>query len=132
AVDGDRVRPGVALVAPGDRHVTVVSGGALRLTTDPPQHGVRPSVDVTMRACALAFAARCVGVVLTGMGRDGAVGLASIHAAGGRTIAQDQGSSVVFGMPKAAIELGVVDEVASLSAMADAINRAMAVVRTAG
>lgn len=129
AVDGDRPRVGVALLAPGDRHLSFVAG-AVRLLDDPPVHGVRPAVDVTMRAAATAFGARAVGVVLTGMGRDGALGLAAIKSAGGRTLAQDQASSVVFGMPRAAIELGVVDEVVPLANVAGAIGRAVARIGT--
>lgn len=89
-------------------------------------HGVRPAVDVTMKAVASAFGAKAVGVVLTGMGRDGALGLASMKTAGARTLAQDQATSVVYGMPKAAAELGVVDEVVPLQGMAAAIARAIA------
>ncbi|MGZ3449488.1 MAG: protein-glutamate methylesterase/protein-glutamine glutaminase [Polyangiales bacterium] len=126
AQDGDRVRVGVAVLAPGDRHLVLAGGGGLRMTEEAPVHGVRPAVDVTMRSVASAFGGRAVGVVLTGMGRDGALGLGAIKAAGGRTIAQDQASSVVFGMPKAAIELGVVDEVAPLAGIGAAIARAVA------
>lgn len=125
AIEGDRPRVGVALLAPGDRHLGLVSG-AVRLQDEVPLHGVRPAVDVTMRAAAQSFGARAVGVLLTGMGRDGALGLGAIKAGGGRTIAQDQASSVVFGMPRAAIELGVVDEVVPLAGMAAAIGRAVA------
>jgi two-component system chemotaxis response regulator CheB len=125
AADGERVRVGVALLAPGDRHLQLASG-AVRLVDDAPVHGVRPAVDVTMRAIAAAYGGKAVGVLLTGMGRDGALGLGAIKAAGGRTLAQDQASSVVFGMPRAAIELGVVDEVVPLTGMAAAIGRAVA------
>lgn len=125
AVEGDRPRVGVALLAPGDRHLGI-SAGAVRLSDDAPVHAVRPAVDVTMRAAAAAFGARAVGVLLTGMGRDGALGLGAIKAAGGRTIAQDQASCVVFGMPRAAIELGVVDEVVPLAGIAAAVGRAVA------
>jgi two-component system chemotaxis response regulator CheB len=125
AQEGDRPRVGVALLAPGDKHM-MLAGGGVRLTEEQPVHGVRPAVDVTMRSVASAFAGRAVGVVLTGMGRDGALGLGSIKASGGRTIAQDQASSVVFGMPKAAIELGVVDEVVPLAGIGAAIARAVA------
>jgi len=131
AADGERVRVGVALLAPGDRHLQL-SSAAIRLVDDPPVHGVRPAVDVTMRAVAAAFGAKAVGVLLTGMGRDGALGLGAIKAAGGRTLAQDQASSVVFGMPKAAIELGVVDEVVPLTGMAAAIGRAVARIHIVG
>lgn len=125
ASDGDRPRVGVALLAPGDRHLGIVSG-AVRLNDEPPLHGVRPAVDVTMRAAAQSFGSKVVGVLLTGMGRDGALGLGAIKAAGGRTIAQDQATSVVFGMPRAAIELGVVDEVVPLAGVAAAVGKAVA------
>lgn len=125
AGEGDRPRVGVALLAPGDRHLNLVSG-AVRLNEDPPVHGVRPAVDIAMRGAASSFGPRAVGVLLTGMGRDGALGLGAIKSAGGRTLAQDQASSVVFGMPRAAIELGVVDEVVSLTGMAAAVGRAVA------
>ncbi len=125
AHDGDRPRVGVALLAPGDRHLTVGSTG-VRLTDEPAVHGVRPAADITMRSVATAYGARAIGVVLTGMGRDGALGLAAMKAAGARTIAQDKDSCVVFGMPKAAIELGVVDEVVALGNMGTAIGRAVA------
>jgi len=124
ARDGDRLEPGVALLAPGDRHLILVPGPGVRLRDDPPVHGVRPAVDVTLKSAATTLGARCIGVVLTGMGRDGAMGLASVKAAGGRTLAQDQATSVVFGMPKAAAELGVVDEVVPLPLIASAIVRA--------
>lgn len=125
AVDGDRPRAGLALVAPGGRHLGFVAGGAVRLTDEPPLHGVRPAVDVAMKSAATAFGARCVGVILTGMGRDGALGLAAIKTSGGRTIAQDAATSVVYGMPKAAAELGVVDDVVALPGIAVAIVRAL-------
>lgn len=125
AIDGDRLRVGVALLAPGDRHLGMVAG-AVRLNDEAPVHGVRPAVDVTMKAIASAFGSKAVGVVLTGMGRDGALGLAAIKTSGGRTLAQDQATSVVYGMPKAAAELGVVDEVVPLPGMAAAIARAVA------
>ena len=125
AIDGDRPRSGLALIAPGGRHLAFVAGGAVRLNDDPMQHGVRPAVDIAMRSAATAFGARCVGVLLTGMGRDGALGLAAIKASGGRTIAQDAATSVVYGMPKAAAELGVVDDVVALPNVAAAIVRAL-------
>jgi two-component system chemotaxis response regulator CheB len=78
---------------------------------------------VTLKSAAKVFGARTVGVVLTGMGRDGAVGLASVKAAGGRTIAQDKASSTVFGMPRAAVELGVVDDVLSLDQIGPHVSR---------
>ncbi len=114
ASTGDDLRAGTALVAPGGSHLVVGRNAKLELSDAAPVHGVRPAADVTFQSVAQVFGARSVGVVLTGMGRDGAVGLAAIKAAGGRTLAQDKASSTVYGMPKAAVEMGVVDEVLSL------------------
>jgi two-component system chemotaxis response regulator CheB len=115
ASDGDRIGGGAALVAPGGSHLRVVGagGGRLRvgLSDEPPEHGVRPAADVTMRSAAEVVDGPLVGVVLTGMGADGAVGAEAIHDAGGHVVAQDEASSAVFGMPKRAIERGCVDEV---------------------
>ncbi|MGE0321947.1 MAG: chemotaxis response regulator protein-glutamate methylesterase [Polyangiaceae bacterium] len=126
ATGGEQLREGVALVAPGGFHLQVERGGIVRLTSGPPVHGVRPAADVTLKSVGEAFGPRAVGVVLTGMGRDGALGLASLKAAGGRTLAQDQASSVVYGMPKAAAELGVVDEVVALERVAATVTRLVA------
>lgn len=114
AAEGDELAAGQVLVAPGDRHLTVDRGGRVVLSGAPTVHGVRPAADVTLKSVAQAFGARTVGVVLTGMGRDGALGLASVKAAGGRTVAQDKATSVVYGMPRAAVDMGVVDEVLPL------------------
>lgn len=124
AKEGDRLAAGVVLVAPGGQHLEVERGGAVRLTDAAPVHGVRPAADVTLRSAAMAFGARLLGVVLTGMGRDGATGLAAVKSAGGLTIAQDAGSSTVYGMPKAAVDMGVVDHVVSLREVPVAITRA--------
>ncbi|WP_435067238.1 protein-glutamate methylesterase/protein-glutamine glutaminase [Haloplanus sp. C73] len=115
ATDGDRIGAGEALVAPGGRHLVVAGAGGdrvrVKLTDDPPEHGVRPAADVTMRSAAETVDGPLVGVVLTGMGADGAEGARAIGEAGGHVIAQDESSSAVFGMPKRAIELGAVDDV---------------------
>ncbi|GAB3318281.1 chemotaxis-specific protein-glutamate methyltransferase CheB [Haloplanus rallus] len=115
ATGGDRIGGGEVLVAPGGKHLVVAGAGGgrlrTRLTEDPPEHGVRPAADVTMRSAADAVDESLVGVVLTGMGADGAAGVQAIHDAGGRVIAQDEASSAVFGMPKRAIERGCVDDV---------------------
>ena len=120
---GDKLEAGQALVAPGNRHLLVERGGVISLGDGPLVHGVRPAADVTLKSIAQSFGARTVGVVLTGMGRDGALGLAAIKAAGGRTVAQDRDSSTVYGMPKAAVELGVVEEVAALDRLASIVTR---------
>ena len=112
---GDRIGGGEALVAPGGNHMVVSNyhSGRLRvkLTDDPPVNSVRPAVDMTMSSAAEVITDPLVGVILTGMGEDGAAGIKSIKAVGGRTIAQDEETSAVFGMPKRAIETGFVDDV---------------------
>ncbi|MBX3184510.1 MAG: chemotaxis-specific protein-glutamate methyltransferase CheB [Polyangiaceae bacterium] len=123
AQGGEQLREGVCLVAAGDSHLQVERGGLVRLTLSPPIHGVRPAADVTLRSVAAVYGPRAIGVVLTGMGRDGALGLAAVKAAGGRSLAQSEASSVVYGMPRAAVELGVVDEVVDLERVAAAICR---------
>ncbi len=119
---GDRLEAGKGLVAPGGSHLLVDRSGAVALSDAPPVHGVRPAADVTLKSVAQAYGPRTVGVVLTGMGRDGAVGLAAVKAAGGRTVAQDKASSTVYGMPKAAVEMGVVDDVLGLDRIGTAVS----------
>ncbi|MDK2871614.1 MAG: two-component system, chemotaxis family, protein-glutamate methylesterase/glutaminase [bacterium] len=124
AKENDILTEGTALVAPGDYHMVIKGGeeGAkVKLTQDPPVWGVRPSADVTMSSVADLFKGRVVGVVLTGMGRDGANGLRKIKEYGGVTIAEDKSTCVVFGMPKVAIEEGAADVVAPLHEIADRI-----------
>lgn len=126
AADGDRIRPGRMLIAPGGRHLTVCRSGAFyqaRVTDGPLVHHHRPSVDVLFRSVAKAAGPHALGVIMTGMGRDGAAGLKAMHDARARTIAQDEASSVVFGMPKEAIALGAVDAVLPLPAIAAEIAR---------
>ena len=94
----------------------------VRLSRGESVRGHRPSADVLFRSVALRFGARAVGVILTGMGEDGAEGISEIKAAGGHTLAQDEASSVVFGMPRAAIERGVVDRVLSLPEIGPYLN----------
>jgi two-component system, chemotaxis family, protein-glutamate methylesterase/glutaminase len=122
ARDGDRLHQGQVLLAPGDRHLVVESVGSLRLTDEPPVNNCRPSVDVTMRSAARVLGRKTTGVLMTGMGRDGAEGLRAIREAGGQTLCQDERSCVIFGMPRAAIELGVVDRVIALEAIPAAIQ----------
>jgi two-component system chemotaxis response regulator CheB len=120
----DRLVPGRALIAPGNRHLVVRRSGALYfvdVVDGPPVALHRPSVDVLFRSAAQAAGANAVGVILTGMGDDGARGLAEMRAEGARTIAQDEATSVVFGMPKEAIARGGVDAVLPLPRIAAAI-----------
>jgi two-component system chemotaxis response regulator CheB len=124
AEQDDRLVSGRALVAPGNRHLAVRRSGALYFVDvidGPPVSLHRPSVDVLFRSAAQAAGPNAVGVILTGMGDDGAAGLAEMHAAGARTIAQDETTSVVFGMPKEAIARGGVDEVLPLPRIPHAV-----------
>lgn len=123
AKDGDRPRQGLALIAPGDRHLEFADGGSVRLSDGPEVNGCRPSADVMMKSGARVFGRRAVGVIMTGMGRDGTEGISAIKAAGGSTLAQDQESSVIFGMPRAAIEAGAIEHVVPLDALAGMITR---------
>ena len=125
AEDGDRIGGGEALVAPGGKHMIVSNyhGGRLRvkLTEDPPVNSVRPAVDMTMSSAAEVIDDPLTGVILTGMGEDGAAGIKSIKAVGGATLAQDEETSAVFGMPKRAIETGFVDHVFPIDEIPDGI-----------
>jgi two-component system chemotaxis response regulator CheB len=126
AEDGDRILPGRALVAPGNRHLMVQRSGAhylARLLDGPPVSRHRPSVDVLFRSAAQAAGRNAVGVILTGMGDDGAAGLLEMRQAGAHTIAQDEASCVVFGMPKEAIALGAAAEVLALDRIAGSVLR---------
>lgn len=105
-------------VAPSDVHLLVERDGTLRLDPGPAVGGFRPSCDVLLKSVAAAYGARAIGVVLTGMGKDGAKGLKEIRARGGHTIAQDQATSVVFGMPGEAIALGAAEKVLPLDQIA--------------
>lgn len=118
ARDNDWVSPGLALIAPGNRHMTLFrSGGHYRVVikSGPPVHHQRPSVDVLFHSVAQQAGANAVGVILTGMGDDGAHGLLAMRQAGAFTVVQDEASCVVFGMPKEAIEMGAADKVAPLA-----------------
>jgi two-component system, chemotaxis family, protein-glutamate methylesterase/glutaminase len=104
---------GRVVVAPGGRHL-IVRDGRLRLTDDVERHSCRPSVDVLFESVAAEYGAAAAACLLTGMGRDGAAGLLKIRAAGGLTIAQDETTSVIYGMPREAIMLGAADQVLGL------------------
>jgi two-component system chemotaxis response regulator CheB len=126
AVAGDLLRPGLALIAPGGRHLTLrrAAGHLLAdLGSGPLVCRHRPSVDVLFESVAEEVGSHAVAALLTGMGDDGARGLSSLKRVGAITFAQDEASSVVFGMPKAAIDLGAASEIASLDGMAEAMLR---------
>jgi two-component system chemotaxis response regulator CheB len=117
AEDGDSVLPGHALVAPGSYHMTLVRSGArysVQINQDPPVNRHRPSVEVMFASVAQYAGANAIGVILTGMGGDGAKEMLTMKQAGAFTIAQDEASCVVFGMPKEAIKLGGVDKILPL------------------
>jgi two-component system chemotaxis response regulator CheB len=128
AIDNEELKPGMCVIAPGDFHLTIMrsaTGYRTRLTQTPPVHYCRPAVDVLFRSAAEAAGARLTGVLLTGMGSDGAIGMKAIKAAGGQTLAEHESSCVVYGMPRAAVQLGVVDQVVPLEQMPAAIIRAI-------
>lgn len=121
AVDGDSVSPGTALVAPGNRHAVVRRSGAryyVQVKDGPQVHHQRPSVEVMFNSVARYVGANAVGVILTGMGEDGAAGLLAMRRAGAHTIAQDERTSVVWGMPGAAVKLGAAEKVLPLRKIA--------------
>jgi len=114
AKDGEFIWDGEVYVAPGGTHLVLEKNQQVRLTQGPKVNYVQPSVDVTMKSLEKqCFGGKMVGVILTGMGKDGAEGIRHIKAIGGTTIAQDKESSIIFGMPKAAAETGAVDFVLS-------------------
>ena len=124
AKDGDRVVPGLALIAPGGKHMALKRNGAIyavEVFDGEPVNRHRPSVDVLFRSVARAAGAHALGIIMTGMGNDGAHALKEMHDAGATTIAQDKASSIVFGMPMEAIKLGAVDYTLPLNQIAAAI-----------
>jgi two-component system chemotaxis response regulator CheB len=124
AEDGDEVLPGRVVIAPGNHHMRLVRAGGgyrVRLDQSPPVNRHRPSVDVLFHSVAEAAGGNAVGVLLTGMGADGARGLAALRAARARTIAEDESSCVVFGMPREAIALGAAEYVLPLSEISAAV-----------
>jgi two-component system chemotaxis response regulator CheB len=128
ARDGDAVVPGLALVAPGNRHMILQHSGTtyhVRIKGGPPVHHQRPAVDVLFVSVSQSAGPNAIGVILTGMGADGAKGLHAMRKTGAYTIAQDEGSCIVFGMPKEAIKLGAADEIKPLDEIPGAIIRAL-------
>jgi two-component system chemotaxis response regulator CheB len=134
ATDGAPLVPGTVHIAPGDFHLTIGSSGASRRTAlnqAPPENFCRPAVDVLFRSAVAAYGGAVLGVVLTGMGSDGRVGAGQIRDAGGTVVAQDQATSVVWGMPGAVTQAGFADEVLPLDRVAEAIARLLPTPRPA-
>jgi two-component system chemotaxis response regulator CheB len=124
ASDGEIVAhaAGRVLVAPSGTHL-IVERGMLRLTSDPPRHHCRPSIDTLFESLAWEYGAKVAACLLTGMGRDGAVGLLAIRRAGGFTVAQDEATSVVYGMPREAVAVGGAERVLPLHEIGPALDR---------
>jgi two-component system chemotaxis response regulator CheB len=114
ATHEQQMEPGSVYIAPSGAHLMVRGDGRLLLDSRPPVRGFRPSCDLLLSSAAEAFGRRCIGVILTGMGRDGARGLKEIRERGGRTIAQNAETCVVYGMPREAVQLGAAEEILAL------------------
>jgi two-component system chemotaxis response regulator CheB len=117
AADGDRILPGHALLAPGSFHMEVMRSGAeykVKISQTAPVNRHRPSVDVLFHSCARYLGANAVGVILTGMGDDGARGLLAMRQAGARTFAQDEATCIVYGMPGSAVAMGAAQDILPL------------------
>ena len=125
AREGDKIKDGTALLAPGDFHMLVKPSFNVRLSHGPKRLGVRPSVNMTMVTASEVYGSNTIGVLLSGIGHDGAFGMKMIKRRGGTTIAQDEDSSVVFGMAKAACDLDAVDKVLPADKIAQEIIRVM-------
>lgn len=122
ADEGDAILPGRVLFAPDFAHLVVTPAERVHLSTVDPVNALRPSVDVAFASVATVYGARAAGIVLTGMGADGAAGLLAIREAGGLTMVQDEASCVVFGMPRAAIERGAAQRVLTPAGLIEALN----------
>jgi two-component system chemotaxis response regulator CheB len=122
--EGDIIQSGCAYIAPGNKHIQVerkASGGILHLSDDPPVSGHRPSADVLFASVAMAYTNHVLGVIMTGMGRDGAQQLGTVYKEGGMTLGQDEKTAVVYGMPRVAYEMGHVMEQVPLDRMGQRI-----------
>ncbi len=125
AADGDLIKPGRILIAPGGKHLTVEKRSLAtiaRINEDGPCNGHRPSVEILFNSVAKEFKNNALGIIMTGMGKDGAKALTDLYAEGSRTLGQDEESCVVYGMPRAAYEMGGVEKQISLSEMAEVLS----------
>ncbi len=135
AADNDHIIPGLALIAPGNRHMVLNRSGAnylVRVKEGPPVHYQRPSADVLFHSVAKHAGRNAIGVILTGMGADGAKGLMAMRESGAHTLAQDEPTCVVFGMPREAIKLGAVNRVTPLPNISREIINALGAMGAAG
>ncbi|MBW2330217.1 MAG: chemotaxis response regulator protein-glutamate methylesterase [Deltaproteobacteria bacterium] len=133
AVDGQAIRSNVALIAPGGKQMRVVAGAEattriIRITDDPPENSCKPSVDYLFRSIAYHYVGRATGVIMSGMGSDGTLGSKLMKRNGSTIIAQDEVTSVVYGMPKEVIDAGIVDVIAPLDKIAQEICRTVKMV----
>lgn len=131
AVNGESLRPNTAFIAPGGKQMKIIAGAdgkkrIIKITDDPPENGCKPSADYLFRSVSHHYIGRATGVIMTGMGVDGTEGLKLMYKNGSTIIAQDQESSVVFGMPKEPVKAGIVDRVASLKNIAGEISKTVA------
>ncbi|MFM8866579.1 MAG: chemotaxis response regulator protein-glutamate methylesterase [Limnohabitans sp.] len=129
AIDDEPILPGQCLMAPGNYHLMVVAsrgGYRTRLTQSPPVHHCRPAVDLLFRSAANVAGRHTLAVLLTGMGSDGALGMQAIHQTGGITLAEHEDSCIIYGMPRAAVQLGVVHKSVTLDRMPQAMLDALA------
>ena len=115
AKNDDILKEGEALIAPGGFHLELDSNNKIKLNKKPPFQGIRPSADITMSSASDSFNGKIIGIILSGMGKDGSIGIRNIKRKGGIIIAQNKESSIVHGMPKAAYDTGFVDYVLPLS-----------------
>lgn len=135
AAGGETLRPGQVLIAPGDFHLELIRKGTAVVTAvnqAPPENSCRPAVDVLFRSAANIFGSGCLAVVLTGMGQDGLRGGQQVVQAGGTLLAQDEATSVVWGMPRAVVEAGIASAALPLNAIADALMRQTSIGRRIG
>lgn len=121
AKDGDIMQAGKVYIAPGGFHLVLRSKAILGLNQEAPVHSVRPAVDVTFDSALKLYGSQIVGVILTGMGYDGSKGMAALKNLGGKTIAQDEATSVIYGMPRVIVEMGKADKVLPIQKIADEI-----------
>lgn len=126
AEEGDLVKKGRILIAPGDWHIEIEKrslAAIVHLNQSESVNGHRPSVGVLFKSAAKQYGASVLAVIMTGMGRDGAAEIGEVYKSGGLTLAQDEATSIVFGMPKVAIELGNIEKVVALNEMATVLNK---------